>query len=66
MLRIETESAATAAVVFHPFRPLLTAVDGKGVVRVVNYAAAPAEARPSLDARAIVNRFHLARGDSFP
>ena len=37
VLRIETESTACVAFCFHPFKPLLTMVDARGVVRVVNY-----------------------------
>jgi len=62
VLKIETESSATAAFCFHPFKPLLTTVDGRGVVRVINYQLPPTDSKHSLDARAIVNRFHLARG----
>ena len=62
VLRIESESSTTSAFCFHPFRPLLTTVDGRGVVRVINYTLPPDAAKHSLDARSIVNRFHLARG----
>lgn len=65
MLKIETESSATAAFCFHPFKPLLTTVDERGVVRVINYQMPPTDSKHSLDARAIVNRFHLARGAVF-
>ena len=34
---IDTEAASTAALLLHPFRPLVTSVDGAGVVRVHNY-----------------------------
>ena len=62
VLRIETESAASVAFCFHPFKPLLTMVDARGVVRVVNYRPMSGDAKHAVDARAITNRFHVARG----
>ena len=62
MLRIETESTACVAFCFHPFKPLLTMVDARGVVRVVNYRPLSGDAKHAVDARAITNRFHVARG----
>ncbi len=62
VLRIETESTACVAFCFHPFKPLLTMVDARGVVRVVNYRPLSGDAKHAVDARAITNRFHVARG----
>lgn len=62
MLKIEIESSNTSAMCFHPFKQLLTTVDGRGVVRVINYSLLPTDSKLILDARAVVNRFHLARG----
>jgi hypothetical protein len=62
VLKIEIESSNTSAMCFHPFKPLLTTVDGRGVVRVINYSMLPTDSKLILDARAVVNRFHLARG----
>lgn len=62
VLKIEIESSNTAAFCFHPFKPLLTTVDGRGVVRIINYQLPPTDSKLILDARAVVNRFHLARG----
>ena len=62
VLKIETESPTSAAFCFHPFKPVLTMVDARGVVRVVNYRLGASDAKQTLDARAITNRFHIARG----
>ena len=62
VLKIEIESSNTSAMCFHPFKQLLTTVDGRGVVRVINYSLLPTDSKLILDARAVVNRFHLARG----
>lgn len=62
MIKVEIEGSATAAFCFHPFKPLLTTVDGRGVVRVINYQLPPTDGKLILDARAVINRFHLARG----
>ena len=62
VLRIETESTACVAFCFHPFKPLLTMVDARGVVRVVNYRPLSSDVKHAVDARAITNRFHVARG----
>lgn len=65
VLKIETESPPSAAFCFHPFKALLTTVDLRGVVRVLSYQSMQAsDAKQTLDARSIVNRFHIARGDS--
>jgi hypothetical protein len=64
VLRIETESAASVAFCFHPFKPLLTMVDARGVVRVVNYRPMSGDAKHAVDARSITNRFHVGRGVS--
>jgi hypothetical protein len=64
VLRVETSSAATCALCFHPFRPLLTTVDTSGMVAVHNYRYPPApENRNVVDVHAIVNRFNVASGD---
>ena len=34
---MDSEAGSTVAVLLHPFRPLLTSVDGQGAVRVHNY-----------------------------
>jgi hypothetical protein len=65
VLKIEIESSNTSAMCFHPFKQLLTTVDGRGVVRVINYSLLPTDSKLILDARAVVNRFHLARGALF-
>lgn len=63
VLKIETESPPSAAFCFHPFKALLTTVDLRGVVRVLSYQSMQAsDAKQTLDARSIVNRFHIARG----
>ena len=63
VLKMEAETPVCAAFCFHPFKPLLTAVDQRGVVRVVSYQSERApDTKNFLDARAIVNRFHIARG----
>ena len=64
VLKIETESPSSAAFCFHPFKALLTTVDLRGVVRVLSYQSGQApDVKQTLDARSIVNRFHIARGD---
>ena len=63
VLKIETESPPSAAYCFHPFKALLTTVDLRGVVRVLSYQSGQApDVKQTLDARSIVNRFHIARG----
>ena len=63
VLKMEAETPPSAAFCFHPFKPLLTTVDLRGVVRVVSYQSVQApDTKNFLDARAIVNRFHIARG----
>ena len=46
---IDSESGSTVAVLLHPFRPLLTSVDGVGTVRVHNYRHST-----------VINRFHIS------
>ena len=46
---IDSESGSTVALMLHPFRPLLAAVDGKGMLRVHNYRH-----------NTVVNRFHIS------
>jgi hypothetical protein len=48
---VNFEAASTAALLHHPFRPLLVGVDGRGTVRVYNTRHG-----------AFVNAFHLAEG----
>ena len=50
---IDTEAASTAALLLHPFRPLVTSVDGAGVVRVHNYRHSTS-----------VHRFHVTGVDA--
>lgn len=45
---IDSEAGSTVAVLLHPFRPLLTSVDGTGTVRVHNYRHST-----------VLNRFHV-------
>lgn len=46
---IDSEAGSTVAVLLHPFRPLLTSVDGVGTVRVHNYRHST-----------VINRFHVS------
>ena len=46
---IDSEAGSTVALLLHPFRPLLTSVDGVGTVRVHNYRHST-----------VINRFHIA------
>ncbi|KAL3149110.1 hypothetical protein ABBQ32_001950 [Trebouxia sp. C0010 RCD-2024] len=45
---MDSEAGSTLAVLLHPFRPLLTSVDGLGAVRVHNYRHST-----------VINRFHV-------
>ncbi|KAL3133273.1 hypothetical protein ABBQ38_007154 [Trebouxia sp. C0009 RCD-2024] len=46
---MDSEAGSTVAVLLHPFRPLLTSVDGGGAVRVHNYRHST-----------VINRFHVS------
>ena len=46
---IDSESSSTVALLLHPFRPLVTCVDGVGHVRVHNYRHST-----------VINRFHIS------
>ena len=46
---MDSEAGSTVAVLLHPFRPLLTSVDGQGAVRVHNYRHST-----------VINRFHVS------
>ena len=45
---IDSEAGSTVALLLHPFRPLVTSVDGGGTVRVHNYRHST-----------VINRFHV-------
>ncbi len=45
---IDSEGGSTVALLLHPFRPLVTSVDGGGTVRVHNYRHST-----------VINRFHV-------
>lgn len=46
---IDSEAGSTVAALLHPFRPLLTSVDGHGSVRVHNYRHST-----------VINCFHIS------
>ena len=46
---IDSEAGSTVALLLHPFRPLVTSVDGVGTVRVHNYRHST-----------VINRFHVS------
>ena len=48
MHTIDSEAGSTVALLLHPFRPLVTSVDGGGTVRVHNYRHST-----------VINRFHV-------
>ncbi|KAL0035168.1 hypothetical protein WJX79_004418 [Trebouxia sp. C0005] len=45
---IDSEAGSTVALLLHPFRPLVTSIDGSGTVRVHNYRHST-----------VINRFHV-------
>lgn len=48
-LRCGVDAGSTVALLLHPFRPLLAAVDGKGMLRVHNYRH-----------NTLANKFHIS------